>query len=96
MGCCKSNSIRNEFVDISLKNSQSSKSVNKFFKEIIVFSDFEVENGVLGLDRDVYLSIVKFLDSSIVRKVCLNIFVLFNLHFSCDSTLELVKNHLNE
>jgi hypothetical protein len=31
--------------------------------------DFEVENGVLGLDQDVYLNIVKFLDSSIVRKV---------------------------
>jgi hypothetical protein len=39
------------------------------FKEIIVFEDFEVENGVLGLDRDIYLSIIKFLDSSIVRKV---------------------------
>jgi hypothetical protein len=39
------------------------------FKEIIVFENFSVENGVLGLDRDVYLSIVKFLDSLIVRKV---------------------------
>jgi hypothetical protein len=38
-------------------------------KEIIVVEDFEVMNGVLGLDRDIYLSIVKFLDSSIVRKV---------------------------
>jgi hypothetical protein len=39
------------------------------FKEIIVTGDFEVENGVLGLDRDCYLSIVKFLDLSILRKV---------------------------
>jgi hypothetical protein len=39
------------------------------FKEIIVFKDFEFENGVLGLDRDAYLSIVKFLDSSVLRKV---------------------------
>jgi hypothetical protein len=39
------------------------------FKEIIVFEDFEVENGLLGSKRDVYLSIVKFLDSSILRKV---------------------------
>jgi hypothetical protein len=39
------------------------------FKEIIVFKDFEVKNGLLELDRDVYLSIVKFLDSSILRKV---------------------------
>jgi hypothetical protein len=39
------------------------------FKEIIVSKDFQVENGVLGLERDVYLSVVKFLDSSILRKV---------------------------
>jgi hypothetical protein len=39
------------------------------FKEIIVVEDFEVKNGVLGLDRDVYLTIVKFLDSLTVRKV---------------------------
>jgi hypothetical protein len=39
------------------------------FKEIIVFIDFEVGNGVLGLNRDVYLSIAKFLDSLILRKV---------------------------
>jgi hypothetical protein len=29
---------------------------------------------VLGLDRDVYLSIVKFLDSSTLTKVWINIF----------------------
>jgi hypothetical protein len=39
------------------------------FKKVIVFRNFEIENGVLGLERDVYLSIVKFLDSSILRKV---------------------------
>jgi hypothetical protein len=39
------------------------------FEEIFVSQDFEVESGVLGLKRDVYLSIVKFLDSPIVRKV---------------------------
>jgi hypothetical protein len=38
-------------------------------KKIIVSKDFEVENGVLGLKRDMYLSIVKFLDSSTLRKV---------------------------
>jgi hypothetical protein len=38
-------------------------------KEIIVVEDFEAKNGVLGLERDIYLSIVKFLDSSTVRKV---------------------------
>jgi hypothetical protein len=41
----------------------------KVYKEIIVIEDFLVENGLLGLDRDVYLSLVKFLDSSVVRKV---------------------------
>jgi hypothetical protein len=50
-------------------------------KDIIVPENCEVENGVLGLDRDVYLSLVKFLDSSIVRKVLLNISVLLNFLF---------------
>jgi hypothetical protein len=39
------------------------------FKEITVFEGFEIENGVLGLERDIYLSIVKLLDSSKLRKV---------------------------
>jgi hypothetical protein len=38
------------------------------FKEIIVLEEFLVENGVLGLDRDCYLSIVKFLDPPILRR----------------------------
>jgi hypothetical protein len=42
---------------------------NSKFTEIIVFIDFENENGVLGLERDMYLSIVKFLDLLILRKV---------------------------
>jgi hypothetical protein len=70
MACLESNSIKNEFVDTNLENPQSRMSINKFFKETIVVSEsFEVENGVLGLDRDVYLSIVIFLDSSIIRRV---------------------------
>jgi hypothetical protein len=39
------------------------------FKEIFVIKDFLVENGVLGLERDAYLSIVRFLDSSVLRNV---------------------------
>jgi hypothetical protein len=39
------------------------------FKEIIVVKDFDVENGLLGLEQDVYLNIVKFLNSSIVKRV---------------------------
>jgi hypothetical protein len=39
------------------------------FKEIIIPKELEIENGVLGLERDVYLSIVKLLDSLFVRKV---------------------------
>jgi hypothetical protein len=44
------------------------------FEEIIVSKDSELESGVLGLDRDCYLSIIKFLDSSILRKVWINVF----------------------
>jgi hypothetical protein len=36
---------------------------------------------VLGLERDVYLSIVKFLDSSILRKVWINILFIFYVLF---------------
>jgi hypothetical protein len=39
------------------------------FKEIFVADDFVIKNGILGLERDVYLSIIKFLDSSILREV---------------------------
>jgi hypothetical protein len=39
------------------------------FTNIIVSKDYEIENGILGLERDVHLSIVKFLDPSILRKV---------------------------
>jgi hypothetical protein len=39
------------------------------FSEIIVVENFEVMNGVFGLNQDVYLSLVKFLNSSILRKV---------------------------
>jgi hypothetical protein len=44
-------------VDGNLKSCKS--------KEIIVIKDFESENGILGLERDVYLSLVKFLNSSL-------------------------------
>jgi predicted RNase H-like nuclease (RuvC/YqgF family) len=62
-----------------LKKSLTEEVGKKMKKEIykiskIAWGDFigegfEIENGVLGLERDIYLSIVKFLDSSILRKV---------------------------
>jgi hypothetical protein len=48
--------------------SENSQEILKLTK-IIVPKDFEVENGVLGLDRDCYLSLVKFIKSLTVRKV---------------------------
>jgi hypothetical protein len=47
--------------------------------KIIVAEGFEVKNGLLGLDRDIYLSIVKFLDPSILRKVLVFLFCLIFL-----------------
>jgi hypothetical protein len=55
------NCIENESSDIDLENPQSNMNINQFKGNI--------ENGVLGLDRDVYLSLIKFLNSSTVRKV---------------------------
>jgi hypothetical protein len=39
------------------------------FPKIFVSKDYEVDDGILGLDRDCYLGIVKFPDSSLLRKV---------------------------
>jgi hypothetical protein len=88
---------------MGLKNSRSIKKSENIqsnisscdFIEIIVAEDFEVKNGVLGLNRDVYLSIVKFLDSLTVRKVFVDI-LFFALLFFFLSILELVKNHMNK
>jgi hypothetical protein len=57
------------------KNAQ--RMIKLLHNEVLVAENFEVLNGILGLERDVYLSIVKFLDSSILRKVRVNIFFLF-------------------
>jgi hypothetical protein len=62
--------------------------------EIIVLKDFEVENGILGLERDVYLSIVKFIFVNIKKSITK--YFLFNFYSFFDSTLELVKNHTHE
>jgi hypothetical protein len=41
--------------------------------KLFVSKNLEFESDILGLNQDVYLSIVKFLDSSILRKVSVNI-----------------------
>jgi hypothetical protein len=67
------------------------------FREFVVIKDSEIENGILGLERDVYLSIVKFLNSSILRNVWVNFFcVFFFLIWIFCSILVLVKNHTHE
>jgi hypothetical protein len=61
------NNLKNKPLFLNLNFQRIMNSCE--FKEIVVLNDFEFENGVLELDRDCYLSIVKFLDSSILRKV---------------------------
>jgi hypothetical protein len=51
------------------KNNNNNNKVVALYKKIVVIKDFQVKNGVLGLDRDIYLSLIKFLDSLTVRKV---------------------------
>jgi ubiquinone/menaquinone biosynthesis C-methylase UbiE len=64
-----SQTIRNIIEDI-INKYEIVNSINTHqFIKITVVEDFEIKNGVLGLDRHVYLSIVNFLGSSIVRKV---------------------------
>jgi hypothetical protein len=62
--------------------------MNCEFKEIIAFKDFSIENGVLRLEWDMYLSIVKF-------NIKKSKYFLFFICVFC-STLALVKNHTNE
>jgi hypothetical protein len=52
-----------------IKRKDEIYRINKAAWPDFVGEGFEIENGVLGLHRDVYLSLVQFLDSSIVRKV---------------------------
>jgi hypothetical protein len=52
------------------------------FKEINVFEDFEIKGGLLRLDRDVYLSIIRFLKSSILRRVWNKFFFYFLIFLS--------------
>jgi hypothetical protein len=69
------------------------KSINKFIE---VTEKFEIKNGILGLDRDIYLSIVKFLNSSTVRKVYVLFYIYYFVNFFFFSTLGLVMNVMNE
>jgi hypothetical protein len=54
---------------------------------------FEVENGILGLERDVYLNIVKFLHSTVLRLVKVNFFLNFLFLFYC---LYLFRNKIHQ
>jgi hypothetical protein len=51
------------------KKCKNAKRMVRLYKEISIAKEFEVPNGILGLERDVYLSVVKFLSSSVVRRV---------------------------
>jgi hypothetical protein len=52
-----------------IKRKDEIYKINKAVWPDFVGEGFEIGNGVLGLERDINLSIVKFLDSSILRKV---------------------------
>jgi hypothetical protein len=43
--------------------------MKNMYGEIGVTRNFEIENGVLGLERDIYLSVVKYLKSTELREV---------------------------
>jgi hypothetical protein len=41
-----------------------------------VNKNFEIKNNMLGLKRDIYFNLIKFLNSSILKKVWVNFFFL--------------------
>jgi aspartate carbamoyltransferase catalytic subunit len=61
-----------EFNEYKKHSAETDKKLKKEICSIwpdFVGRGFEVENGVLGLEQNVYFSIVKFLGSHILRKV---------------------------
>jgi DNA repair exonuclease SbcCD ATPase subunit len=68
----KDEEIKRKDEEINENNSKLKKEIYRVSKtawDDYVGEDFEIENGVLGLERDVYLSMVKFLNSHTLRKV---------------------------
>jgi hypothetical protein len=61
--------LKKSLTEIDKNMKKEIYKVSKMVCGDFVGEGFEIENGVLGLNRDIYLSIVKFLDSSILRKV---------------------------
>jgi hypothetical protein len=61
--------LKKNLIEVDEKMKKEIYKIKKMAWGDFVGENFEVKNGVLGLERDMYLSIVKFLDSSILRKV---------------------------
>jgi hypothetical protein len=52
-----------------IKRKDRERVVKNLYKDIIVSEKFKIKNGLLWLDRDVYLSLVKYLNSQVLREV---------------------------
>jgi chromosome segregation ATPase len=65
----KNSELKNHLAGMDEKLKKEIYRISKTAWHDFVGEDFEIENGVLGLERDVYLSIVKFLDSHTLKKV---------------------------
>jgi seryl-tRNA synthetase len=65
----KNSELKKHLAESDKKLKKERYRISKIAWPDFVGEGFEIENGVLGLERNVYLSIVKFLDSSILRKV---------------------------
>jgi sugar-specific transcriptional regulator TrmB len=65
----ENNTLKKNLTEVDKKMEKEIYKVSKMACGDFIGEKFDIENGLLGLERDVYLSIVKFLDSSILRKV---------------------------
>jgi seryl-tRNA synthetase len=65
----ENNGLKKNLTEVDEKMKREIHKVSKMVCGDFIGEGFDVENGVLGLERDIYLNIVKFLDSSILRKV---------------------------
>jgi hypothetical protein len=65
----ENNELKKNLIEVDKKMKREIYMIKKIIWDDFIGEGFDFENGVLGLERDIYLSIVKFLDSSLLIKV---------------------------
>jgi hypothetical protein len=73
----ENNELKKSLIEVDEKMKKEIYKIKKMVWDDFFGEGFEVKNGVLGLEGNIYLSIVNFLNSSKLREVRVNIFIYF-------------------